>query len=52
MDPLEQSPMKIWSDIHIYFIQENAFENVVCQMATILSRLQCVNVAGLEVYKQ
>ena len=24
------------------FIQENAFENVVCQMASILSRPQCV----------
>ena len=26
------------------FIQENAFENVVCEMASILSRPQCVNV--------
>ena len=25
------------------FIQENAFENVVCEMASILSRPQCVN---------
>ena len=25
------------------FIQENAFENVVCEMAVILSRPQCVN---------
>ena len=25
------------------FIQENAYENVVCQMAAILSRPQCVN---------
>ena len=24
------------------FIQENAFENIVCEMASILSRLQCV----------
>ena len=24
------------------FIQENAFENVVCEMAAILSRPQCV----------
>ena len=31
------------------FIQENAFENVVCEMAVILSRPQCVNqsVCGL-----
>ena len=26
------------------FIQEHAFQNVVCEMATILSRPQCVNV--------
>ena len=25
------------------FIQENAFENVVCEMAAIFSQLQCVN---------
>ena len=25
------------------FIQENALENVVCEMAAILSRTQCVN---------
>ena len=25
------------------FIQENAFENVVCEIAAILSRPQCVN---------
>ena len=25
------------------FIHENAFENVVCEMAAILSRPQCVN---------
>ena len=29
---------EIWIEIHI-FIQENAFENVVCKMAAILSRL-------------
>ena len=29
------------------FIQENAFENVVCEMAAILSRPQCVKVCGL-----
>ena len=27
------------------FIQENALENVVCEMASILSRPQCVNTA-------
>ena len=26
------------------FIQENPLENVVCEMASILSRPQCVNV--------
>ena len=25
-------------------IQENAFENVICQMAAIFSRTQCVNI--------
>ena len=25
------------------FIQENAFENIVCEMAAILSEPQCVN---------
>ena len=29
------------------FIQENAFENVVCEMASILSRPQCVNISRL-----
>ena len=29
------------------FIQENAFENVVCEMASILSRLQCVKADNL-----
>ena len=28
----------------IFLIQENALENVVCEMASILSRPQCVNV--------
>ena len=26
-----------------FFIQQNAFKHVVCEMATILSRPQCVN---------
>ena len=29
------------------FIQENALEIVVCEMASILSRTQCVNVGGV-----
>ena len=29
------------------FIQENAFQNVVCEMASILSRPQCVSQCGL-----
>ena len=28
------------------FIQENAFESAVCEMAAILSRPQCVNIKG------
>ena len=28
------------------FIKENAFENIVCEMAAILSRSQCVNYKG------
>ena len=27
----------------MHFIQENAFENVVCEMVAILSRSQCAN---------
>ena len=34
---------EILSEIHSNFIQENAFQNVVCKMASILSRLQWVN---------
>ena len=28
------------------FVQENAFESVVCEMAVILSRPQCVNASA------
>ena len=28
--------------IHTFFIQENAFENVICEMVAILSWPQCV----------
>ena len=31
------------------FINENAFENVVCEMAAILSRSQCVKLAIHEI---
>ena len=37
--------MKYWSNF-IYFNQENAFEDVVCEMAAILSRPQWVNLTG------
>ena len=45
-DPSEQTLMKSEmfyrnSDI---FIHENAFENVVCEMAAILSRSRCVKI--------
>ena len=30
------------------FIQENALDNVVCEMSAILSRPQCVNAFGAE----
>ena len=29
------------------FIQENAFENIVCEMAAILSRPQCVKLVPI-----
>ena len=32
-----------FSEILSIFIQENAFENVICEMASILSRPQCLN---------
>ena len=30
-------------EIKTFFIQENAFENVVCEMTAILSQPQCVH---------
>ena len=33
---------EILGEIHAFLIQENAFENVVCKIATMLSRPQCV----------
>ena len=35
---------EILSEIHAFSFQENASENVVCEMASILSRPQCVKV--------
>ena len=40
--PLEQIAMKFYQYSNIS-IQENVFENVVCEMASILSRPQYVN---------
>ena len=34
---------EILSEIYTYFIQENAFENVVCEMSVILSRPQVLS---------
>ena len=42
LDPCEHTSMKIYQNTAI-FIEENARENVVCEMASILSRPQCVN---------
>ena len=36
-EPLEQTSVKFKSEFNI-FIQENVLENVVCEMASILSR--------------
>ena len=38
-EPWEQTPVKSYAQ----FIQVNALEDVVCEMAAILSRSQCVN---------
>ena len=40
--PLGTKPSEI-----LTFIQENAFERVVCELAAILSRPQCVNVSAV-----
>ena len=42
LDPWEHISMKINQNTAI-FIEENAHENVVYEMASILSRPQCVN---------
>ena len=40
--PLETNLSEIFYRNSNIFIQENALENVVCEMASILSRPQCV----------
>ena len=42
--PLGTNFSEILIEIFYIFIQENAFENIVCKMAGILSRPQCVKV--------
>ena len=42
LDPSEQISVKFFNRNSYIFIQGNAFEKVVCKMATILSRPQCV----------
>ena len=37
LDPQEQTSMTFWSKYKL-FIHENASENIVCEMAAILSR--------------
>ena len=39
---LERNFCETLSEIQYIFIQENTFENVICEMATILSQPQCV----------
>ena len=41
--PLGTNVSEILIEILIFVIQENACESVVCEMASILSRPQCVN---------
>ena len=38
LDPWEQTLLKILIKIQSFFILENAYENIVCEMAAILSR--------------
>ena len=42
LNPWEQVSVKCWLEFKIIF-HDNALENVVCEMASILSRPQCVN---------
>ena len=41
--PLGTNFNEILTEIHSFFVQENAFENIVWKMTDILSPLQCVN---------
>ena len=40
---------EILIEIHFFFIQENAFESVVCETAAILFRPQCVNASSKQI---
>ena len=42
-EPMETNFNEILIEVHIYFYQKAAFENVVCKMAAILPRPQCIN---------
>ena len=48
LDHWEQTSVKFKSQFN-QFVGEIAFENVVCEVAAILSRPQCVNPAGVVV---
>ena len=43
MNTEEQISVKFKSIFYNIFIEENAFENVVCEKSAILSRPRCVN---------
>ena len=43
MEPQEPNSVKFYRNAYI-FIQEDAFETVLCEMVAILSRSQCVNI--------
>ena len=45
--PLGTNFSEILIEIYNVFIQENAFENVVCEMVAILSRFQCVKMTAI-----
>ena len=44
---LETNFSEILIEIHTFPFQENAFKDVVCEKAVILSRPQCVNAASV-----
>ena len=43
IDPQGTNFSEIFIEIYTFFIQENAFENIVCETAAILSRPKCGN---------